>query len=68
MGVIGFPETSVTTNLRCVTSQESEGLVFYIIDFALIFPTQDSFLLLKQFVNISIILLHYFVMYITLLG
>jgi hypothetical protein len=28
MGPIGSPETSVTTNQRCVISQKSEGLVY----------------------------------------
>jgi hypothetical protein len=28
MGPIDFPETSVTTNLRCVTSQSGEDLIY----------------------------------------
>ena len=28
MGLVGFPETSVTTNLRCLTSKKSEDLIY----------------------------------------
>jgi len=28
MGPIGYPETSVTTSVRSVTSQKSEGLIY----------------------------------------
>jgi hypothetical protein len=31
MGTIGYPETSVTTNLGCVTSQESEDLRYLLM-------------------------------------
>jgi hypothetical protein len=27
-GLTGHPETSVTTNLHCVTSQKSKGLIY----------------------------------------
>ena len=32
MGAIGCPETSVTTNLRCVKSQKNEDLVYTVAE------------------------------------
>ena len=35
----------LTADLRCLTSQNSEYLTFFVIVFAIIFPTQVTFLL-----------------------
>jgi len=31
-GLTGCPKTSVTTNLHCVTSQKSKGLIYTIVE------------------------------------
>jgi hypothetical protein len=63
-----FPETSVTnyqSTLRNISEERWYHLLYYC--FFVIFPTQDIFLLLTQFVNLPITLLNYFIMHITLL-
>jgi hypothetical protein len=62
VGLIGCPETSVTTSLRCVTSQESEDLIYTarlkpefmtIIGYVLLLSSPSSLVSLDSSVGIS---------------